>query len=78
MKGGEMSGSDLAGAIDGKLVSDLMTDEGAAFTAAHYDIYLDDYAETFGAEGDYAVRDDAGAYARIAPFVPTRGVVWSR
>lgn len=76
VKAGEMSGSDLADAIDGALVSDLMTVEGAAFTAACYGDYLDDYAEAFRAEGDYAVSDDADAYARIAPVIDRRYKAW--
>jgi hypothetical protein len=77
VKAGEMSGSDLADAIDGALVPDLMTAEGAAFTAACYDDYLDDYAEAFRAEGDYAVSDDADAYARIAPAIDRRYADWT-
>ena len=76
VKAGEMTGSDLADAIDGKLVSDLMTPEGAAFTAAHYDDYLDDYASVFASEGDYAVPDDRGTYARIVPAVDRRYEAW--
>ncbi|MDQ3691241.1 MAG: hypothetical protein M3406_14665 [Chloroflexota bacterium] len=76
VKAGEMTGSDLADAIDGKLVSDLMTPEGAAFTAAHYDDYLDDYATVFASEADYSVADDLGAYARIAPAIDRRYEAW--
>ncbi|MDQ3690784.1 MAG: hypothetical protein M3406_12280 [Chloroflexota bacterium] len=76
VKAGEMTGSDLADVIDGKLVSDLMTREGAAFTAAHYGDYLDDYATVFASEPDYSVPDDPGAYARIVPAIDRRYKAW--
>lgn len=76
VKAGEMTGSDLADAIDGKLVSDVMTPEGAAFTAAYYDTYLDDYAEVFASEDDYSVPDHLDSYERIAPLIDRRQADW--
>jgi hypothetical protein len=76
IKGGEMTGSDLADAIDGSLVSDLMAPEGAAFSAAYYQDYLGEYGETFAAEGDYAVADDPDAYERIGAALDRRYADW--
>ncbi|HEY6608760.1 MAG TPA: hypothetical protein VI277_06145 [Candidatus Limnocylindria bacterium] len=76
LRSGEMIGSDLADAIDGKLTSDLFSAEGAAFTAARYDRYLDDYAEIFAAEGYYAVADTAQSYARIGPAIDRLHEQW--
>jgi len=76
VKAGEMTGSDLADAIDGKLVSDVMTPGGAAFTAGYYDIYLDDYAKAFASEAEYAVPDHLDSYERIAPVIDGRHADW--
>jgi hypothetical protein len=76
LKRGEMTGSDLADDIDGKLVGDVMTPEGQAFSDAVYQRYLADYATAFGDLPEYGVADDAAAYARIEPFIDRLYAEW--
>lgn len=76
LKRGEMTGSDLADDIDGKLVGDVMTPEGQAFSDAVYQRYLADYATAFGDVPEYGVADDAAAYARIEPFINRLYAEW--
>jgi hypothetical protein len=76
LKRGEMTGSDLADDIDGKLVGDVMTPEGQAFSDAVYQRYLADYATAFGNVPEYGVADDAAAYARIEPFIDRLYAEW--
>jgi hypothetical protein len=66
---GEMAGSDLAGYVDGKLVSDMLTDEGNGFAAARYDAYLDAYGVVFADQPDYAIEDDPAAEALVHPMI---------
>lgn len=67
VKRGEMTGSDLADEIDGKLVADAMNREGRAFADARYERYLELYEETFADAAPYSVRDEAETFARIEP-----------
>jgi hypothetical protein len=76
LKGGEMTGSDLADDVDTKLVSPYMTAEGRAFSDACYGSYLDAYAAVFAGTPDYGVIDDAAAYARIAPAIDRLYGAW--
>lgn len=63
--------------VDGKLVSDLMTDRGAAFSEASYDAYLMAYERVFGDEPDYSVAPDAATYARIEPELDALWSSWA-
>jgi len=65
VKAGEMTGSDLVDDIDGKLTSAGMSPEGAAFTDASYEAYLDGYAEAFGDLPEYGVGDTPEAYETV-------------
>lgn len=76
VKAGEMTGSDLADAIDGTLASDAMTPEGQAFSDAYYETYVKDYEEAFGVVPDYGVPDDAASYGQVAPFIDRRYRAW--
>lgn len=72
---GEMTGSDLADDMDWKLISDFMTDEGAAFSSARYDRYLADYDVALG-DRMYTVPEDDGLYERIAPVIDQLYAEW--
>jgi hypothetical protein len=69
VRSGEMTGSDLADEVDGKLVSDMLTNDGRHFTDFYYSTYLNDFSATFPTEPDYSVIDDAATYAHIAPVL---------
>lgn len=76
IKAGEMTGSDLSGAVDGVLVSDMMDAEGRAFSDAYYPTYLEDYDATFAEYPDYGVPDDEASYRRIAAVIDARYQAW--
>ena len=76
LKRGEMTGSDLADDIDGKLVGAVMTAEGQAFSDAVYQRYLADYATAFADVPEYGVVDDTASYARIEPFIDRLYAEW--
>jgi hypothetical protein len=76
IKGGEMTGSDLADDVDTKLVGPYMSAEGRAFSDARYSLYLDEYATVFADETDYGVADDSVSYARIAPTIDRLYAAW--
>lgn len=63
------TGSDIADDVDGKLVSDMFTAEGAEFASARYGEYLEAYGTAFADMPDYAVPDDAPSAARIEPIL---------
>lgn len=64
VKQGEMTGSDLADDIDTKLVGQVMSAEGRAFSDARYGAYTSEYGELFKDLPDYAVIDDEPNYLR--------------
>lgn len=76
VKAGSMTGSDLADDIDWKLISDEMTAEGAAFTAARYDRYMTEYNELLGDDADYRVPETEALYARVAPVIDGLYAEW--
>ncbi len=77
VQAGEMTGSDLADVVDGKLVSDMMTSEGAAFAAARYERYMDGYSkELAGSGGDYRLPEDDQLYGRIGPIIDRLYAEW--
>jgi hypothetical protein len=76
VKAGEMTGSDLADAIDGKLVGDAMTPEGRAFSDSYYETYLQDYEEAFAGVPAYGIPDDAASYERVTAFLDDRYWTW--
>ena len=65
VKRGEMTGSDLADDVDGKLVGRDMNAEGRAFSDARYEAYLDEYGTLFDDLPEYSVKDDPAAYAKV-------------
>jgi hypothetical protein len=76
IKRGEMTGSDLAAAVDGVLASDMLTGEGRGFTGYYYPTYLSDFSETFSDSGEYGVADNNESYVRIAPVLDRRYRAW--
>ena len=76
VKTGEMTGSDLADDIDGKLVADDLSDEGRAFSDARYAAYTAAFEATFANEVRYSVGDDEAAYTRIAPVIDAIYAAW--
>lgn len=72
----EMTGSDLADDTDWKLLSDLMTPEGAAFSDARYETYLGDYTALFADEPDYGFAEDDASYARVEPMIDRLYADW--
>ena len=69
VRSGSWTGSDLRDDVDGKLMSDWFTRDGAAFLAARYDAYLDAYGAAFPSSGDYDVIDDASSRAVTDPIL---------
>jgi hypothetical protein len=76
LKQGEMTGSDLADDCDGTLVSDLMTDEGIAFSDARYESYVAEYERLFSDAEAFTVVDDAATYALVAPVIDRLYADW--
>ena len=76
VKAGTMSGSDLQSNVDGKLMSDMLTTEGAAFTDWYYEKYLDDYAAAFSDTDDYSIVDDVVSRSDIEPALDRRYSEW--
>ena len=69
-------GSDLADDVDQKLMTDDLTEDGAAFAAARYEAYLGVYNEVFADLPDYAVADDVDARARIEAAIDRLYAEW--
>ena len=69
VRSGTMPGSDLLGLVDGKLLSDMLTDEGIAFCDARYEPYLQAYGELFADAPEYSIVDDAAAEALVHPLI---------
>jgi hypothetical protein len=65
VKRGEMSGSDLADDIDTKLVSQVMNDEGRAFSDGRYVAYTAAYGDLFKDVPDYGVVDRLANYEQV-------------
>jgi hypothetical protein len=76
VKADEMTGSDLADDIDGKLVADVMSSEGKAFSDARYEAYLDEYARLFDDLPDYGVADGPDAYQQVEPVLDRLYADW--
>jgi hypothetical protein len=76
VKAGSMTGSDIADDIDWKLISDEMTDDGAAFAAARYERYMTDYSDLLGDDADYRVPETDALYARVAPMIDGLYAAW--
>ena len=76
VRAGEMTGSDLADDIDGKLVSIDMNAEGAAFSNARYDAYLDAYNRAFRDMPDYGVADTPEAYVKVEGILDRMFAEW--
>ncbi|HET9084448.1 MAG TPA: hypothetical protein VFN41_08600 [Candidatus Limnocylindrales bacterium] len=76
VKRGEMTGSDLADDIDGKLIGQDMTAEGRAFSDARYEAYLGEYGELFDDVPEYGVEDGPAAYERVEPLLDLMYADW--
>ena len=76
VRAGTMPGSDLLGLVDGKLLSDMLTDEGIAFADARYGPYLAAYGELFAERPDYSIEDDATAEALVHPLLDGMYADW--
>jgi hypothetical protein len=72
----EIAGPKVINWIDAKLVSDLMTADGASFTDDYYKTYLEDYGEVFAHQPDYGVVGDESDYDRIAPLIERAWLDW--
>jgi hypothetical protein len=70
------TGSDIADDVDGKLVSDLFTAEGAEFAAARYGDYLEAYGSAFADLADYGVADGPASSAAIEPILDELYRAW--
>jgi hypothetical protein len=70
------SGSDIADDVDGKLVSDMFTAEGAEFASARYGEYLEAYGTTFADMSDYGVPDDPSTASKIEPVLDELYGAW--
>ena len=73
---GEMSGSDLADHIDGKLFSGLMSAEGAAFSDARYAAYVNEYIALFDELPEYSIQDGPEAYSKVEPLLDRMYADW--
>jgi hypothetical protein len=73
---GEMIGTDLADDVDWKLVSSMLSPEGAAFADACYAAYLEEYERLVADEPPYGVVEDAATYARVAPAIDRLYADW--
>ncbi|MDQ6796164.1 MAG: hypothetical protein M3067_15375 [Chloroflexota bacterium] len=69
VKSGEMSGSALLDEVDAKLLPQMMSPEGRAFSDARYGDYLAEYEATFADIPEYGVADDVAKLARIIPVI---------
>jgi hypothetical protein len=76
VKAGEMTGSDLADDVDGKLLDVMMTAEGRSFSDARYSAYTAGFEATFADEAPYSVVDDGAAYALIGPVIDQLHAAW--
>jgi hypothetical protein len=76
IKSGEMTGSDLADFIDGKLVSDMLTPEGAGFTSWYYERYLGEYGDEFPESGDYEIIENDETTRVVMELLDGRIAEW--
>jgi hypothetical protein len=74
----ELTGSVLNDHVDGKLMSDLMTTEGDAFTRYYYDRYLGDYAAVMTRlyPTEYHAADSWDTYDRMRPVIDSAYDAW--
>jgi hypothetical protein len=73
---GKLRPSDLRDLVDGKLIDNMLTSEGAAFLDTYYQAYLTDYDEAFAKEPDYGVTDDLANQARVDDLVNAAFKQW--
>ena len=76
VKAGAMTGSDLRDDIDGKLTAADMTADGAAFSDARYEAYLEEYANLFASLPEYGVEDGPEAYEDVEPLLDRMYTDW--
>ena len=77
VRAGEMTGSDLADDIDGKLTSADMNAEGAAFSDARYDAYIREYGTLFDRSSDYGVSDGPEEYQTVERLLDRMYAEWA-
>lgn len=77
MRDGGLVDADVMSRIDSKLVSDLMTEVGVAFSEAAYSVYLKVYERVFGSDPDYSIAADNAAYARVERELDALWMAWS-
>lgn len=77
VKSGAVVGRDGIDWVDEKLISSMMTDDGAQFSEQLYDRYLTVFDEAFADEPEYSVPGDASAYSRIEPVIDLLWSEWS-
>jgi len=66
---GTKAGTDIGETVDWKLVPQLLSAEGNAFTAARYSSYLEHYQRRFQDQPPYSISESAEAYAAIELFL---------
>ena len=70
VKNRNITGTNALFFCDGKLVDDLLNDEGNAFTHAYYNShYFEDYDNLFEEYETYRVEDTWANYDRLAPII---------
>jgi hypothetical protein len=72
----EIAGANVMTWIDAKLMSDLMTEDGASFSDDYYKTYLEDYGDVFADRPDYGVIGDESSFDRIAPAIERAWLDW--
>ena len=89
VQSGEMTGAEFLLIWDGKLVDDMLSEEGNLFAEDYYasDNYIDDYCEVFNQHADengfeyaslYHVEDTAENYDLMAKRIDERFLQWKQ
>jgi hypothetical protein len=78
LEAGTVQPASLAQMFDQKLVSDLMSEEGIAFTEARYEAYVQRYNAVFAAVPEYSIIADNSSYDRVAPELDELFRAWQR
>jgi len=78
VRAGEMNGSDLADDCDGKLVSDMVIADGAAFLDARYDAYMEAWDRACRTRPPCSIEDDAAAWGAVEPLIDGLHADWVR
>jgi hypothetical protein len=76
VKSGALTGTNLVDDVDAKLVADLMSPEGRAFSDARYGAYIDAFQVAFAELPAYGAVDNAANYERMAPILDQLFSAW--